>query len=388
MISASDFSAVDGPVLHFCSVFEAIRKSRPGTRALVAARGAFRAEKGMTALYTTRIRMIASIVFQVRLFLTLVRILRHEKDAVLYVRTHYSMVAPLLLSRWFRVPMVSEFNGIIDDLVQKRPRWVIALGKAVEKRLASASRAVVAVTPRMSAWIAGHYEVDEQKIHTVPNGADPSRFPDKSRRTALRNEQGIPEGAFVFGYVGTLIWWQGVEVLLDALARLFESKHRAKVLAVVAGDGPEMKSLRSRARRLGVEDRVRFAGAVPRETAAEIMCLSDVAVAPKMPLESGYSPLKLYEYLASGTPVAASRLPGFEIVEESGAGWLFEAGNAKDLAARLEQALETDQETLHRMGRNGRERIARDFSWEGLSKRILEVIDGAGRRARGRVFPG
>jgi starch synthase len=57
----------------------------------------------------------------------------------------------------------------------------------------------------------------------------------------------------------------------------------------------------------------------------------DVLVVPKKPLTTGYSPLKLYEYITCGRPILVSRVAGLEFVEEREIGAVFEPGNVSDL---------------------------------------------------------
>jgi len=67
----------------------------------------------------------------------------------------------------------------------------------------------------------------------------------------------------------------------------------------------------------------------------EYINASNVCVVPKIPLKSGHSPLKLYEYMACGKPVVASRISGFEILEQNNAGILVEPENPEKLAKAI-----------------------------------------------------
>lgn len=116
-------------------------------------------------------------------------------------------------------------------------------------------RATVAVSPsvaeRLSRW-----GVPRQRIHVVPNGIDVERFRfDPRDRIAVRRQLGLPDEAFVVGGVGRLAPGKRFDVLLHALAALPQD-----VRVLLVGGGPDEDRLRATAARLGVADRVLFAG--------------------------------------------------------------------------------------------------------------------------------
>jgi len=95
----------------------------------------------------------------------------------------------------------------------------------------------------------------------VPNGIDQRRFaPDASGRTLVRKFWSLPPDALVIGHVGRLDEVKNHEMLIDAFAQIASSDPRAWLVCVGDGTAPRVESLRERAQRLGVGDRVCFAG--------------------------------------------------------------------------------------------------------------------------------
>jgi glycosyltransferase involved in cell wall biosynthesis len=95
----------------------------------------------------------------------------------------------------------------------------------------------------------------------VNNGIDQRRFaPDASGRTALRKFWSVPSDALVVGHVGRLDEVKNHEMLIDAFAQIANADPKAWLVCVGDGTAPRIQSLRERARHLGVDTRVCFAG--------------------------------------------------------------------------------------------------------------------------------
>jgi glycosyltransferase involved in cell wall biosynthesis len=100
----------------------------------------------------------------------------------------------------------------------------------------------------------------------------------------------------------------------------------------------------------------------------------DVAVAPYPKLAHFYfSPLKVYEYMAAGLPVVASRIGQLEnLVKPDANGMLVPPGDTAKLAAAFER-LQADPELRARLGRAGRELVMREHTWDAVAQRILRL---------------
>ncbi|MFF1694047.1 glycosyltransferase [Streptomyces sp. NPDC058257] len=178
-------------------------------------------------------------------------------------------------------------------------------------------RATVAVSPSVAERL-NRWGVPRQRIHVVPNGIDGERFRfDPRARIAARRQLGLPDEAFVVGGVGRLAVGKRFDVLLHAVAEL-----PGDVRVLLVGGGPDEDRLRATADRLGVADRVVFAGERPQlstdaaeGTAAEgtdlpaLLAAMDVLASPSPEEAFG---LAVVEGLAAGLPVLYVRCPAVE----------------------------------------------------------------------------
>jgi glycosyltransferase involved in cell wall biosynthesis len=193
-------------------------------------------------------------------------------------------------------------------------------------------------------------------------------------RAASRRELGIPAEGAVVAFVGRLVQDKGVDVLLDAVARM-----PGEVGALIVGEGPEEAALRARARALGIEGRVWFQGPLPMERVAVAFAAGDVVAMPSRHEPWGRVAV---EAMACGVPLvagAAGHLPA--LVGEHGR--LVRPGDADDLARALREAIEEPAEERARRVAAAREHAA-TFSWASLAERWNAVYDavaaGNGRR--------
>ncbi len=222
--------------------------------------------------------------------------------------------------------------------------------------------AVVCVSEPVAAW--ARQVTDPVRVHVVANGTDTDRITPAPRPGGVR--------PLTVGFVGTLKPWHGTEHLLDALALLLRREPGWRL--VVVGDGPQRQSLAERGERLGISHAVDLVGALAPEQVASRLHGVDVGCAPYADADDYYfSPLKVYEYLAAGLPVVASRVPGMAALLRDGElGTLCRHGDPEDLATALAD-LAADPARRARVGALARAAAERDHTWSAVLDRVLAV---------------
>jgi glycosyltransferase involved in cell wall biosynthesis len=184
-------------------------------------------------------------------------------------------------------------------------------------------------------------------------------------------------------FAGAFRSWHGAVHLARAVRRLRE-RGRDDISAVLIGDGPERPGVQDEARGT---DGLLFTGAVPHAEMPAHLAAADVGVAPfdlaaHGPLALGFywSPLKIFEYMASGLPVVAPRVDRLPALVTDGVeGLLYAPPDPAPLAEALEHLL--DRPLRARLGAAARARAVADFSWMAHC-RLLEAAFERARAAR------
>ncbi len=203
-----------------------------------------------------------------------------------------------------------EARGPIDAV----RRWTLRRTDRVVAVSSDVGRRVTALSPTTA-------------VDVVPMGADLAQVPADFTRSPI---------AGLVGFVGRLATRKGVDVLLDALARTATDGDRLEL--IVAGDGPERGPLEERARRLGLDDRVRFLGHADRRQIHDLLSRCETLAIPSVVAPDGDqegTPVVLAEAVALGVPVVASRLGGIGDHLTAESGWLVPPGDAEALAEAL-----------------------------------------------------
>lgn len=284
--------------------------------------------------------------------------------------------AAMTWARGHDVASVLEVNApLIDEQAEHRVLADRDGAEAIAARAFDAADSIVTVSAPVAEWVGRR--TSGTAVHVIANGVDTQFIAPVASRVVA----GAPptsttvsetEG-FTVGFVGTLKPWHGVEVLLEAFARLARSDARSRLRIV--GDGPQREALTEQAARLGVSDRVDLVGAVAPEDMPGELAAMDVAVAPYPRLPDFYfSPLKIYEYLAAGLPVVASDIgPCSDILDGGGLGVLVAPGDATELAAVL-AGLRSDAGLRTELGQAGRRAAMTRHDWSLVVSRILTTL--------------
>jgi len=335
---------------------------------------------GLSVCYvpTFRKNVLSYLLYEINSLLYLTFYILKWKPDVIYLRQGLFEVFPPILARLFGVPYVIEKNGIMEDEFRSRgfSEIVIKILRLAEEINFRLSDKIVCVTEGIKREIVRRYKVNEGKLVVIPNGANIELFRPLDKHEC-RRKLGLEEDAFYIGFVGSFAPWQGLDILIEAAKQLKEQGY-CQIKYILVGSGERELSLRQKVREYKLEQEIRFIGRVTYEQVVYYVNACDIAIAPFTKERNsiiGVSPLKLYEYLACGRPVIASRVDGIkEVIEEGKCGYLFEPGDAEELAKRIIQSYQ-ERDTLQEMGLRGRRLVENKYSWRMTAKRIVKVLN-------------
>ena len=235
---------------------------------------------------------------------------------------------------------------------------------AIERKLFSDTRLVIANSGMVKDQIVSHYSVPEERLKIIYNGVDLARFSQDNRgkwRKRVRGDLGISEGSKVVLFVGTGFKRKGVGTLIDAVSFLRDED--VKVL-LIGRDNPGR--FRGLAKGKGVEDRIIFLG--PRKEIERFYGAADLFVLPTL-----YDPFSnaTLEAMASGLPVVTTKNNGVSELVENG-----QEGFVVDNLSDARELGETVRRCLHDPGEMGGKarRKAELFPIERAAHEFTEAI--------------
>ena len=210
------------------------------------------------------------------------------------------------------------------------------------------------------------------KVSIVPPGVDVAAFNPTRYSGYLRDMYGI-EGTIVL-FVGQLSKahrHKGLPVLIQALQRIDDPA----MTLVIVGDGNARSDYATYARQKGVDDRIIFAGLIPQEEMPLYYRGADMTVLPTYTNAEGFG-MVLAEANACGRPVIGTKVGGVpSVITDGYNGLLIEPGDLQGLVQAI-QALTQNKELAARLGRNGSEKVNKEFTWTKSIARTIDVYDG------------
>ncbi len=288
-----------------------------------------------------------------------------------YVRFGWAgVVASWQLNR----PLFLEYNG--SEVWVGRNWDRVGSLKLLERyerlNLAAAARIfVVSEVERRNLVRAG---VATEKIIVNPNGVDTELFRPDVGGDVIRQQLNIGTEETVVGFVGTFGPWHGVLTLAEAI-NLIPSN--LPVCFLFVGSGSLRTETENMLRSENNLQRAIFAGVVDHQRVPAFLDACDVLVSPHVPLanksEFFGSPTKLFEYMAMGKGIVATRLGQIcEVLTDGETALLVEPGNARQLADGIMRLSESIP-LRNRLGAAAREAAIAHHTWKRNAQNVIDA---------------
>jgi glycosyltransferase involved in cell wall biosynthesis len=224
-----------------------------------------------------------------------------------------------------------------------------------------ATQLVVAVTEAIRGQCLAAGLLAPQRIVTLPGGADVEAYRPAPANPEIRRALGGDGDRPLVGMVAGLRVMKGHRLVIEAAARLAQRGIRPRIVFV--GRGAMEASLRQAITQAGLEAQITLGGFAPDLPA--VMAALDLAL--YVPLESDGMSRVVFEYLAAGLPLVASRVGVVpEVLVDGEHAALVPAGDAAALDATLAALLE-DPARRRRLGEAGRRLVVDRFSGARLA---------------------
>ena len=297
---------------------------------------------------------------------------------VMVLRNRYAVVHGLddagvpawIAGRLGRAAVVFEKHDDPGNL-HRHSAWKRMLGRCYDKvecfvlrRVDAAIGAGPDLVPAMQAMGRGSRAC---RIPDIPSALDtpPPEHVAECRRRLVQHEDDI-----LVAYVGSFATFQGLDLLFAAIPRVRAAESRVRFVIVGGTTGEICRQQRVLAR-LGLVDAVAFLGRVTPVELASVLAASDILVAPR--LSGEHAPMKVLDYLKSGTAIVATDCPANRAVLTSEVAVLAPAEPQAFADGIL--ALSRDPAQRHEFGRRGREFIKNAHSFEVFQDSLRRCYD-------------
>ncbi len=234
------------------------------------------------------------------------------------------------------------------------------------------AKKIIVITSFLKEELIGiGYNKDD--IHIAPDAVDLTLFDSvKEDKYTIRNKLGLPNDKKIVLYLGNLFPWKGVYNLVDSFQNLSDDI----VLVIVGGSDDTLPQFRQFCANKSYSDNIVITGYKKHEEISHYLKSADILVIPNSAKEriSKYntSPLKLFEYMASGVPILASDLPSLREVLNEGNATFFQPDDPVDLGNTIKVAL-ADVESLNQKSKQALIDV-QQYTWEIRARNILKFI--------------
>ena len=312
-----------------------------------------------------------------------VREARLQRPSVIQAASNFRVgLAALIAARRLGIPFVYEVRGLWEVTeASAKPGWDqterYAVQTALETLVGSEADAVLAITGQTRDELVRR-GVPAERITVAPNAVTPGEFLPLPRDTQYAASLGVRTDVPVIGFAGSMVPYEGLDVLVDSAAVLRDEGVGFQV--VIAGSGSAAAGLKEQVARLGLDDHVRFVGRVPGDHMPRLLSLFDIMPCPRLSqaVTEMVSPLKPLEAMSSMKAVVLSDVaPHRDIAgADQSRALLFPAGDARALADVLRRLVQ-EPDLRADLGRTGRLWCLDERTWKGLATTVL----GAHREA-------
>ncbi len=292
----------------------------------------------------------------------------------------YTAIPALIAARRLGIPFVYEVRGLWEiTRASTITGWGnterFKLERELETLVAKEADQVIAITNGLREELI-HRGVEEDKITIIQNAINKEHFKPLSKNTELKKKIGLSDAPTI-GYVGSIVAYEGLEDLIEALALLKQENIAFNFLLI--GDGNALSDIRKKVISLKLEEEVFILGRIPHNEVQDYYSIIDITPFPRKSLQvcEMVSPLKPFEAMAQQKTVIASNVRALqEVIQNKKTGLLFEKDNINDLGEKLKEVL-TNKNLREKLAEEGKKWVLENRDWSQMAPIFDAVYDKA-----------
>ena len=288
---------------------------------------------------------------------------------LVYERSAWMSNGSVKVLSYFNIKHIVEINAPFEEEVkdfEKTSSFVGLIGKNKLKSLLQSADLVLPVTSSLQTYLIERYALSASKCAVVPNAIEKNEIQiNESRIEEINKKYNLSE-VTVFGFVGSIFPYHGVDRLIKGVSTL----DYTDVAILIVGDGYLIPELKKLANDLGISSRVHFTGSVPKEDIYNYISAMDILTLPNTKWYC--SPVKLFAYAAIGKTILAVHEPGISDVMSNEERVLFEDNDIAFQEGLLASITAVDE--LQIKARNFQQKVLEKHTWRANAQNVLQQI--------------
>ncbi len=306
--------------------------------------------------------------------------------AALHAWNPLAGLAAVIAGKCIGRPVFVDFTDFYSDIARTDMPLLSKPLVWLENYVLRQARCVFVVSRQLKDHLVRAHGLPAGKIHIVADGTDSETFRPDWDTSGVRARLGIPEDAPVLVFHGDIKHDDGVDILIEAMARIVAARPDARLL-ILGGGSPYFDAVcRPLIARLGLEQNVVLPGWIPHAEVPAVLCACDIgAMTLRATLNHDhYLSFKLFEYWGCGKPVVVTKLKAIGEIARDGENALVVQSGDVDGFAQAFLRLIADRDLAGRLGHAGRELVVREYDWREIMKKeaalyTRDILDGPGR---------
>lgn len=292
---------------------------------------------------------------------------------LIYERSAYLQSSGVRAAKKFGVSHVLEVNSpYVEERKTLGDGGSLLSGYAarIEQELLEETDVAAVITSSLKEYFEREYGLQDKSFVITPNAINQRKIRwDQNEVGKIKSEHEI-EDKIILGFVGSLLPWHGVDLLIKSLKDIRDHHTDTKVLIV--GDGSGANDLKQLSHNLGVENDVIFTGRVPHGQVFNYIQSMDITIYPgSKDNENWYgSPVKLFEYGAMGKPVVIYDQPPIRDVMEAGKDGLLIEPEVEQLTDAISTLL-NNENLRNSIAQNFKDKVLSEYTWDKNVERVL-----------------
>ncbi|WP_299008279.1 glycosyltransferase family 4 protein [uncultured Shewanella sp.] len=306
------------------------------------------------------------------------KLIENQTSIIHAASNHINGITAVLAGRELGINSIYEVRGLWEiTRISREPEWANTLEfeayQYLETLACKEADTVITITQALKNELIKR-DIPAEKIHVIPNGVDTNTFMPLPLNTHLKSELNIPIDNVVIGYVGSIVDYEGLDLLVESIQIMIKNNITGFTVLII-GDGAALLELKQQVTDAQLNDYFIFTGRVAHNKVPDYYSIIDICPFPRrgVPVCELVSPLKPFEAMAMGKVIIGSSVQAIaEFIFEGENGLVHEKDDAVDLADKLTMSI-CDKALRETLKATSRKWVIENRDWAVLASKVNRI---------------